>query len=102
MKKLNLKKLEGNIVEVTWKDIKSELGVDKKGLQDERVCDFFVICFSYGILYKVDEDGIILITEDSDVEVDYTAIPYHNIVDVRELVDVDVNKLMIELKGSKK
>jgi len=67
----------GDIVEVFWMDAKGEIHGDKTELANKPVKDLLEKTFTYGILYKQDKDGIIILQENSESEgCDYTVIPH--------------------------
>lgn len=73
------------IVAVTWADIVSKIGEEKCKIETLPIDALFAKCVTYGILYREDDSGIIILTEDSEDDCDYVAIPKGNILDIKFL-----------------
>jgi len=73
------------IVCVTWLDAAGMQKEDKDKIKDMSPSDLLVTTNTYGILWKSDDNAIILLQENSDEQVDYTVIFKANILSIREL-----------------
>ena len=77
---------EGKVVcEIKWLDIASKTGEEKIMIKNTEPKEMLVACVSYGKVYKFDNYAVVIMTEDSGEDLDYTVIPKGNIVDIIEL-----------------
>lgn len=70
-----MKNSKDKIVCVTWLDAAGMQKEDKDKIKDMSPSDLLVTTTTYGILWKSDDNAIILLQENSDEQVDYTVIP---------------------------
>ena len=82
----NLKKLEASntLCEVEWNDVVSKIREEKKIVNKTNIRELFCKCYSFGKIYKYDKYGVVVMGEDADDEIDYTAIPIGLIVNIKE------------------
>jgi hypothetical protein len=67
--------MKKRIVEVTWMDAYGEISASREKVDSCNPSDFLVPCKTYGILYKEDNNAVLLLTEDSANDVDIAVIP---------------------------
>ena len=75
-------KFLNKLVKVTWKDIFSEIRQNRETVDKAKIIDLLALCTSFGVIYKIDDYGIVLVSEFSGNEIDYTVIPYGNILNI--------------------
>ena len=68
----------GDIVEVFWMDAKGEIHGDKTDLNSKSVKDLLEKTFTYGVFFKQDKDGVVILQENNSESegCDYTVIPH--------------------------
>jgi hypothetical protein len=81
----NTKAKIGDIVEVVWLDAAGQMAVDRDLAATNNPTDLCVVTHTYGILHKEDKLAVIILQEDSQVNVDYAAIPKGMILEIRRL-----------------
>jgi hypothetical protein len=89
---MNLKNLKGKIVCANWMDASGEMKESKKLLDETSPGDLLVPTNTYGILYKYDNVAVVIVSEDSDDQVDFTTIPIDWISNIRELKETGGKK----------
>jgi hypothetical protein len=82
---IDFNKYLNKTVKVTWLDACGEQNVDDDELKDKTPSDLLIPNVSYGVLYKVDDKGIIIISEDGIDRKDYTCIPIGWTIQIRKL-----------------
>lgn len=75
----------GDKVEVIWKDALGDMTADKETVINSEPKDLLAITKTYGILYKEDDEAVIILQEDSDTRVDYAVLPKGMIVKISKL-----------------
>jgi hypothetical protein len=81
----NTKAKIGDIVEVVWLDAAGQMAVDREMVDTNNPVDLCIVTHTYGILHKEDKLAMIILQEDSQIDVDYAAIPKGMILEVRRL-----------------
>lgn len=92
MNKQRLIKLQKNKTpcQFTWLDITSKHRESIAKINDVPPIELLSRSKLYGIVHKIDDYAVIIVNDiedngEDDDEADYTAIPIHNIIDIKEL-----------------
>lgn len=82
---MNLKRLKGKEVCVEWIDAVGEMKERLEKLKDIPPQSLLIVTKTYGLLYNFDDKALVILTEVSDEECDYTAIPTSWIISISEM-----------------
>lgn len=85
MNKLNLNKLIGKPIKITWYDACGEMQAERNVIDHAFPKDLLIKTISYGLLHDYDREAILILTEDSPTKVDYTVIPTSWLIKINEL-----------------
>ncbi len=86
IKTKEIDKLLGKMVEITWLDVISNHRIDKTYIAAHSIKNRLAVCVSYGKIYRMDNDGLILASELNEDEIDETLLVWGLITDIKELV----------------
>lgn len=76
----------GDIVKVTWLDAVGEMGVSRDKLELKAIKDILVETITYGELFMLDDDGVVILPENSSMDTcDYACIPQGMIRNIERL-----------------